>query len=105
VFAPVRRAHLHPKSYVLDIAAYVEGDGLPPPELEAALLSETYGPPWEGGFMTWPARPFLLMRFGRNAFHAYNGYRHAPDKVAWIDQNPDAWDVAELVLGIREGLL
>ena len=55
--------------------------------------------------MTWPARPFVLMRFGRNAFHAYNAYRHAPDKVAWIDANPDAWDVAELVLGIREGLL
>lgn len=54
--------------------------------------------------MDWPARPFLLMRAGRNFYHAYNAYRRATDKVAWIDANPDAWDVAELVIALREGI-
>jgi|CXWK01.1.fsa_nt_gi hypothetical protein len=55
--------------------------------------------------MAWPAREFNLMRFGRNAYHAYHAYRRSPNKVDWIDANPDAWDVAELVLGLWEGLL
>ena len=55
--------------------------------------------------MTWPARAFVLMRAGRNLYHAYHSYRRAADKVAWIDANPDAWDLAELVIGLREGLL
>lgn len=77
---------------------------MPPPELEVALLSETYGPPWEGGFMSWPAREFVLVRAARNFYHAYNAYRRATDKVAWIEANPDAWDVAELVVALREGI-
>jgi hypothetical protein len=54
--------------------------------------------------MAWPAREFVLMRAGRNAYHAYNAYRRATDKVAWIDANPDAWDVAEVVIALREGI-
>lgn len=101
----VRRGDGHPKRFVLDVAAYVEGDGPPPPELEAALLSENWGAPWEGGFATWPAREFARMRAARNLYRAYDGYRRAPDKIAWIDANPGAWDVAAMVLELREGLV
>lgn len=45
------------------------------------------------------------MRAGRNVFHAYNSFRIAPDKVAWIDANPDAYELAELAIGLHEGLL
>lgn len=104
MLAAVRPVDGYPKRFILDVAAYAEGEGPPPPELEAALLCESYGPPWDGGFMAWPARPFVLMRAARNFYHAYNAYRRATDKVAWIDANPDAWDVAELVVALREGI-
>lgn len=45
------------------------------------------------------------MRAARNLYRAYDGYRRAPDKIAWIDANPGAWDVAAMVLELREGLV
>lgn len=54
--------------------------------------------------MNWPAREFVLMRVARNTFRAYHGYRRAADKVDWIESNPDAWDVVETVVALREGI-
>lgn len=54
--------------------------------------------------MAWPARPFVLMRAARNFYYAYDAYRRAPDKVDWIDTNPQAWDVVEVIIALREGI-
>lgn len=104
MFPEIRCGHVHPKSYVLAVAAHVE-DGAPrPPELDLWLYRE-WGAPYPGGWMDWPANEFARARTARNIYTAMNGYKQAFDKVAWCNDNPTGWELVSYVLALREGLI
>lgn len=68
------------------VAAFVDGDGEPPPELTYYLLTKNWGNPDGRGWGQWPARWFTRVRLARNVYQVWGRYVRAENRAKFTDE-------------------
>lgn len=81
------------------MADYVDGDGLPPPELTYYLLTKNWGDPDGRGWGKWPAGWFTRVRMARNVYQVWGRYVKAENRAKFVDET----GIVGLVKEVRFG--
>jgi hypothetical protein len=87
---------------ILAAADYGRGEGEPPPELELALQAHRWGVlPEAGGLRDQPAGLLRRMTAAENVYNVYVALEHSDDYAKFINANPGAARMIEMVNGLR----
>ncbi len=88
---------------ILHAVAYVEGKlPRPPYELEIAQKIESFGDPWGGGWMEWPAGLAAKVQTVRSYTQAFRAYRHNSANPKWVNANPQMFSLVSSVWDWRK---
>lgn len=83
------------------VVDYVEGDGDPPPELEAFWHTRDFGSPRGGGWEEWDPVMLREMVMVRNVYNAWLAYKRADNPAQWLSKNPSGAEIVGLVKGYK----
>lgn len=66
---------------------------------------ERWGPPFEGGWMNWPAGLINRIERVHNVYQAHKNYASFGGNIVQFTQSqPDSWNVITYVMKLREQL-
>jgi hypothetical protein len=89
---------------ILGAADYAEDNGDPPPELRLAMNCRAWGClPEAGGLQDQPAGLITRMNVCLNVYDAMRASIKAKDKVTWAKENPEAYEIMQDVIRMRNG--
>ena len=62
------------------------------------------GPPWSGGFLTWPAYHYVRYRTARSIIATYPKWRDAGNQAEWVRDHPDEFRIVAVIQRERNRL-